>query len=122
MTPLLYSSYNLFIPFFLYALLLSALIFIASYSLVPRKEDKEKLTPYECGFDPFEDTRNTFDVKFYLVAILCIIFDLEIVFLFRLSISLFHINLFGYLIVVFFLIILTIGFFYEWALGALDWQ
>jgi len=119
---ILYSPYLLLLPFAIYAFCLTAVIFFASYVLVPRREDKEKLTPYECGFEPFEDTRSTFDVKFYLVAILFIIFDLEIVYLFPWSISLVSMNLFGYFVVVGFLVLLTIGFFYEWALGALDWQ
>jgi len=119
---LLQSLYLLLIPFTIYAFALTCIIFFASYFMVPRREDKEKLTPYECGFDPFEDTRSTFDVKFYLVAILFIIFDLEIVYLFPWSISLFSINIFGYAVVIIFLIVLTIGFFYEWTLGALDWQ
>jgi len=119
---LLTSPYLLLTPFATYALLLTVVIFFASYILVPRKEDKEKLTPYECGFEPFEDTRSTFDVKFYMVAILFIIFDLEIVYLFPWSITLFSLHIFGYFVVVGFLLLLTIGFFYEWALGALDWQ
>jgi len=122
MITITFSSYILLIPFFCYALGLTIILFLASYFFIPRLEDNEKLSPYECGFDPFEDTRTTFDVKFYLVAILFIIFDLEIVLLFPWSISLFYLHIFGYTIVIFFLVILTLGFFYEWALGALDWD
>jgi NADH-quinone oxidoreductase subunit A len=122
MLTITYSLYILLIPFFCYAIALTIILFLASYFFIPRLEDNEKLSPYECGFDPFEDTRTMFDVKFYLVAILFIIFDLEIVLLFPWSISLFYLHFFGYIIVVLFLLILTIGFFYEWALGALDWD
>jgi len=122
MLTITFSSYSLLIPFFFYALGLTLILFLASYFFIPRLEDNEKLSPYECGFDPFEDTRTTFDVKFYLVAILFIIFDLEIVLLFPWSISLFYLHVFGYTVVVLFLLILTAGFFYEWALGALDWD
>ena len=84
--------------------------------------DFEKNSAYECGFQPFEEARSQFDVRFYLVAILFIIFDLEIMFLFPWSVSLFLINLFGFYSMCLFLIILTLGFIYEWKKGALDWQ
>jgi NADH-quinone oxidoreductase subunit A len=87
-----------------------------------RRPDREKLTPYECGFDAFTDARHKFDVRFYLVAILFIIFDLEIAFLFPWAISLGEIGLFGFWSMMVFLGILTIGFIYEWKKGALDWE
>ena len=82
----------------------------------------EKLSAYECGFDPFEDARRRFDVRYYLVAILFIIFDIEVAFLFPWAVSLAGIGLFGLLSMVGFLAVLTIGFIYEWRTGALDWE
>jgi len=117
-----FTSYLLLLLFISYGLILTCILYLISYSLVLRNEDNEKLSPYECGFDPFEDTRNTFDVRFYLVAMLFIIFDLEIAFLFPWSIALYHLNLFGFLIMVIFIVVLTIGFFYEYSEGALDWK
>ena len=86
------------------------------------KPDKEKLSAYECGFEPFNDSRMEFDIRFYLVAILFIIFDLEIAFLFPWAISLGNIGLLGFCSMMIFLFILTIGFIYEWKKGALDWE
>ena len=100
---------------------LSCIIFLLSYFLILRDYDIEKVSAYECGFEPFEDTRSTFDVRFYLVAILFIIFDLEITFLFPWSLILDNLNSFGFWSMIYFLILLTIGFIYEWQKGALDW-
>jgi NADH-quinone oxidoreductase subunit A len=86
------------------------------------KPDKEKLSTYECGFEPFGDARGKFDVRFYLVAILFIIFDLEIAFLFPWAITLGKIGFFGFWSMMVFLGVLTIGFIYEWKKGALDWE
>ena len=82
----------------------------------------EKLSAYECGFEPFDDARRKFDVRFYLVAILFIIFDLEVAFLFPWAISLGEIGMFGFLSMLGFLAVLTVGFIYEWRKGALDWE
>jgi NADH-quinone oxidoreductase subunit A len=90
--------------------------------LGPNKPDSEKLSPYECGFEAFEDARMRFDVRYYLVAILFILFDLEIAFLFPWAVVLRDIGLFGFLAMMVFLAILTVGFFYEWKKGALDWE
>lgn len=87
-----------------------------------RNYDLNKVSAYECGFEPFEDARAKFDVRFYLVSILFIIFDLEIMFLFPWSVVLSFIGFWGLLVMFFFLFILTIGFFYEWYKGALDWE
>ncbi|HLU62505.1 MAG TPA: NADH-quinone oxidoreductase subunit A [Gammaproteobacteria bacterium] len=84
--------------------------------------DAEKASPYECGFEAFEDARMRFDVRYYLVAILFIIFDLEIAFLFPWAVSLDHIGLFGFLAMAIFLGVLVIGFIYEWKKGALEWE
>ena len=86
------------------------------------KPDKEKLSAYECGFEAFDDARGRFDVRFYLVAILFIIFDLEVAFLFPWAVSLGKIGMFGFWSMIIFLFILTIGFIYEWKKGALDWE
>jgi NADH-quinone oxidoreductase subunit A len=84
--------------------------------------DPEKLSAYECGFEAFDDARMKFDVRFYLVAILFIIFDLEVAFLFPWAVSLGNIGLLGFWSMMFFLFILTVGFIYEWKKGALDWE
>ena len=87
-----------------------------------KKPDPEKLSAYECGFEPFNDSRMEFDVRFYLVAILFIIFDLEIAFLFPWAVSLGNIGILGFCSMMIFLFILTVGFIYEWKKGALDWE
>jgi NADH-quinone oxidoreductase subunit A len=86
------------------------------------RPDSEKLSPYECGFEAFEDARMKFDVRYYLVAILFILFDLEIAFLFPWAIVLREIGMFGFLAMVMFLAILVVGFIYEWKKGALEWD
>ncbi len=90
--------------------------------LGPSRPDTEKLSPYECGFEPFEDARMKFDVRYYLVAILFILFDLEIAFLFPWAVSLDAIGFFGFAAMMIFLAILVVGFVYEWMKGALDWE
>lgn len=95
---------------------------IISMLAAPRNPDAEKLSSYECGFEPFEDSRLKFDVRFYLVAILFIIFDLEIAFLFPWAVVLTEIGWFGFAAMVVFLAILVIGFIYEWKKGALEWE
>jgi NADH-quinone oxidoreductase subunit A len=101
---------------------LAAVILLASYVIARQRPDAEKLSPYECGFEPFEDTRGRFDVRFYLVAILFIIFDLEVAFLFPWAVSLGNIGLLGFWSMMIFLGVLTIGFIYEWKKGALEWE
>src|SRR5512135_166257 len=90
--------------------------------LAPNRPDSQKLSPYECGFEAFEDARMKFDVRYYLVAILFILFDLEIAFLFPWAVVLGEIGLFGFLAMVIFLGILVVGFVYEWMKGALEWE
>jgi NADH-quinone oxidoreductase subunit A len=94
----------------------------ASYIIARQRPDSEKVSAYECGFDAFDDARGQFDVRFYLVAILFIIFDLEIAFLFPWAISLSDIGVFGFWSMMAFLGVLTIGFIYEWKKGALEWE
>src|SRR5438128_8108052 len=90
--------------------------------LGPHRPNPEKLSPYECGFEAFEDARMKFDVRYYLVAILFILFDLEIAFLFPWAVSLNAIGLFGFVSMMIFLGILVVGFVYEWVKGALEWE
>ena len=116
------KDYLPIIIFLVLALGLSFAFVVINFILSPKKPDPEKLSAYECGFEPFEDSRMEFDVRFYLVAILFIIFDLEIAFLFPWAISLGQIGLFGFISMMIFLFILTIGFIYEWKKGALDWE
>lgn len=95
---------------------------IASLIAGKQRPDAEKLSPYECGFDAFDDARHKFDVRFYLVAILFIIFDLEIAFLFPWAVTLKEIGPVGFWSMLVFLGVLTVGFIYEWKKGALDWE
>ncbi|MEI6628866.1 MAG: NADH-quinone oxidoreductase subunit A [Alphaproteobacteria bacterium] len=108
--------------YFIIAAILSVIMSGASYLLAVRRPETEKVSAYECGFDPYEDARNVFDVRFYLVAILFIIFDLEVTFLFPWAMALSEITFFGFWSMIIFLIILTIGFIYEWKKGALEWE
>lgn len=116
---------NEYIPIFILLIIaigLACIILGASYLLSVQKPDTEKASVYECGFDPYEDSRNQFDVRFYLVAILFIIFDLEVSYLFPWAMVLKQLNLFGFWTMIVFLLILTVGFVYEWQKGALDWE
>ena len=90
--------------------------------VAPNRPDPEKLSPYECGFEAFEDARMKFDVRYYLIAILFILFDLEIAFLFPWAVVLPDIGIFGFWSMMIFLAILIIGFVYEWKKGALEWE
>ena len=116
------KDYLPIILFLIIALGLSLAFVSINYIAAPSKPDPEKLSAYECGFEPFNDSRMEFDVRFYLVAILFIIFDLEIAFLFPWAISLSEIGLYGFCSMMLFLFILTVGFIYEWKKGALDWE
>lgn len=119
---LIFQEYSIIIVFFTISSVLSMLLFFLSYLFTPQKLDHEKVSAYECGFNPFDDARATFDVRFYLVAILFLIFDLEVSFLFPWSIVLNRLPLLGFWSMILFLIILTIGFIYEWYKGALEWE
>jgi NADH:ubiquinone oxidoreductase subunit 3 (subunit A) len=101
---------------------LSIIIFFVSFFIAFQRPDNEKISAYECGFDPFDDARGKFDIRFYLVAILFIIFDLEVSFLFPWALILSKITLFGFFSMSIFLVILTVGFIYEWRKGALEWE
>ena len=116
------KDYLPIILFLVIALILSAGFILINFLLSPNNPDPEKLSAYECGFEPFNDSRMEFDVRFYLVAILFIIFDLEIAFLFPWAVVLDHIGLEGYLAMAIFILILLVGFIYEWKKGALEWD
>ena len=116
------TDYLSIIIFLFIALVISMGFILINFISSPNNPDPEKLSAYECGFDAFDDSRMEFDVRFYLVAILFIIFDLEIAFLFPWAISLGKIGIFGFTSMMIFLFILTIGFIYEWKKGALDWE
>ena len=104
------------------ALGLSLVMAIGSMLIARQRPDAEKLSAYECGFEAFEDARVKFDVRFYLVAILFIIFDLEVAFLFPWAVTLGQIGIFGFWSMIIFLGVLTVGFVYEWRKGALEWE
>ena len=116
---------NEYLPILLFiaiAVGLAVIIVLASYILGEQRPDSEKVSAYECGFEAFDDARSRFDVRFYLVSLLFIIFDLEVAFLFPWAVSLGSIGLFGFWSMMIFLTILTIGFVYEWRKGALEWE
>ena len=116
------KDYLSIIIFLFVALTLSIGFIVLNFLFSPKNPDPEKLSAYECGFEAFGDSRMEFDVRFYLVAILFIIFDLEIAFLFPWAISLGNLGTLGFWSMMIFLFVLTIGFVYEWKKGALDWD
>ena len=116
------KDYLSIIIFLFVALTLSIAFIVLNFFFSPKNPDPEKLSAYECGFEAFGDSRMEFDVRFYLVAILFIIFDLEIAFLFPWAISLGNIGSLGFWSMMIFLFVLTIGFIYEWKKGVLDWD
>ena len=115
-------AYLPILVFIALAFVISSAMIIGSLLAGPKKPDKNKLSAYECGFDSFADTRGKFDVRFYLVALLFIIFDLGIAFLFPWAVTLGKIGAFGFWSMIVFLAVLTIGFIYAWKKGALDWE
>ena len=104
------------------AITLGLLLMASAFIIAVRNPDAEKTSSYECGFNAFDDARMKFDVRFYLVAILFIIFDLEVAFLFPWAAGFQHVGVFGFWSMMVFLCILTVGFIYEWKKGALEWQ
>ncbi len=115
-------EYAPIIIFFAVAVALGAGFLIAAWVIAPRDPDKEKVSAYECGFNAFDDARMKFDIRFYLVSILFIIFDLEVAFLFPWALALDDIGQFGFWSMMVFLGVLTVGFIYEWKKGALEWE
>jgi len=122
MLTIFLQDYLSIIIFLFVALALSVGFIFLNYVFSPSNPDPEKLSAYECGFEAFDDSRMEFDIRFYLVAILFIIFDLEIAFLFPWAISLGNLGALGFWSMMLFIFILTIGFIYEWKKGALDWD
>jgi NADH-quinone oxidoreductase subunit A len=118
---LLVNYYPILI-FLLIAGVIAAVMVGGSRLAAPQRPYPEKLSAYECGFEAFDDARRRFDVRFYLVAILFIIFDLEVAFLFPWAVTLGDIGMFGFLSMMGFLAVLTVGFIYEWNKGALEWE
>jgi len=116
------AEYFPILLFIAVGLVFGAALIGVGWTLGPRKPDSEKLAPYECGFEAFEDARMKFDVRYYLVAILFILFDLEIAFLFPWAVTLNELGAFGFWSMMIFLAILVIGFVYEWQKGALEWE
>jgi len=116
------SEYFPVLLFIIVAFLLGGGLMAAGWLIAPSRPDSEKLAPYECGFEAFEDARMKFDVRYYLVAILFILFDLEIAFLFPWAVTLNEIGAFGFWSMMIFIAILVIGFIYEWKKGALEWE
>jgi len=108
--------------FLIVGLVMGGVMIALGFVLAPHRPDAEKLSPYECGFEAFEDSRMKFDVRYYLVAILFILFDLEIAFLFPWAVVLDQLGWFGFWAMMLFLGILVVGFIYEWKKGALEWE
>jgi NADH-quinone oxidoreductase subunit A len=116
------KDYFSLLVFFVVAIVLSAIIIGASYFLAKQNPESEKLSAYECGFEPYEDSRQVFDIRFFVVAILFIIFDIEIMFLMPWCVLLPNLDLLGYWSMIDFLVELGVGFFYVWYSKALDWK
>ena len=116
------ENYIPVLMFIVIGLGLGTIMIVSGAILGPHRPDSEKQSPYECGFEAFEDSRMKFDVRYYLVAILFIIFDLEIAFMFPWAVVLNEIGMFGFLAMMVFLAILVVGFIYEWRKGALEWE
>jgi NADH-quinone oxidoreductase subunit A len=116
------ENYFPILLFILVGLAVGVVPMLLGWLIGPNRPDPEKLSPYECGFEAFEDARMKFDVRYYLVAILFILFDLEIAFLFPWAVVLKEIGLFGFIAMMLFLGILVVGFIYEWKKGALEWE
>jgi NADH-quinone oxidoreductase subunit A len=122
MLTLFEQEYFPILLFLIIAIALSVIILGASFILAVQNPDTEKLSAYECGFDPYEDARHTFDVRFYLVAILFIVFDIEAMFLFPWAISLSHVSSLGFWSMFDFIVELGVGYVYAWKIGALEWE
>ena len=122
MNELLMADYLPLAIFIAVAFVISLVLLVVPFVVAYQRPDAEKLSAYECGFNAFDDARMKFDVRFYLVAILFIIFDLEVAFLFPWAVSLGDIGVFGFWSMIAFLGVLTVGFIYEWMKGALEWE
>lgn len=119
---LLLEEYFIIFTLLLVSVVLSSLLLMLSYLLSNQNPDTEKLSTYECGFEPYEDSRNKFDIKFYIIAILFIVFDIEAIFIFPWSIVLSNLDIIGYWSMIDFIFELGIGFIYVWFMGSLEWE
>jgi NADH-quinone oxidoreductase subunit A len=119
---LLLEEYSIIFVLLLVSLLLSSLLLTLSFLLSNQNPDTEKLSSYECGFEPYEDSRNKFDIKFYIIAILFIVFDIEAIFIFPWSIVLSNLDIIGYWSMIDFIFELGLGFIYVWFMGSLEWE
>ena len=120
--PSLLSDYLPLVVFIALGAVIALGLAVAPFIVAFRRPDPEKLSAYECGFNPFDDARMKFDVRFYLVSLLFIIFDLEVAFLFPWAVAFHDVGLFGFWSMMLFLAVLTVGFIYEWNKGALEWD
>jgi NADH-quinone oxidoreductase subunit A len=120
--PSYVQEYLPIVIFFAIATVISLVVMGIPIIFAESKPEKDKLAPYECGFEEFGDSRNKFDVRFYLVAILFIIFDIEVIFLFPWALVLKSIGVYGFVSMMIFLLVLIVGFVYEWKKGALEWE
>ena len=120
--PSLLSDYLPLVVFVALAALIALALLVAPFIVAYRRPDPEKVLAYECGFNPFDDARMKFDVRFYLVSLLFIIFDLEVAFLFPWAVAFHDIGALGFWSMMLFLVVLTVGFVYEWKKGALEWD
>lgn len=118
----MFLEYIYILKYLFVFLIIGFILFGLSFFFVYQKSNNEKISSYECGFNTFGDARNKFEIRYYLIAILFIIFDLEILFLFPWIICILNINFEGIIVMLLFLYLLTIGFIYEWKAGALDWS
>jgi len=116
------ENYLPILVFLVMGVLFGLVPMMMGFMVAPNRPDSEKLSPYECGFEAFEDSRMKFDVRYYLVAILFIIFDLEIAFLFPWAVVLDQVGMYGFMAMVIFLAVLVVGFIFEWKKGALEWE
>ena len=119
---ILREEYTPILILLIFSIILASVLFLVSYIIAPQKPDAEKISAYECGFDPYEDARNSFDIRFYLVAILFIIFDLEAMFFFPWSVTLGANQSIAFWGMIDFLLELIVGFIYAWLIGALEWE
>jgi NADH-quinone oxidoreductase subunit A len=120
--PSLITDYLPLVIFIAIAAVIGGALLVAPFLLAYKNPDPEKLSAYECGFNPFDDARMKFDIRFYLVSLLFIIFDLEVAFLFPWAAAFHDIGVFGFWSMILFLLVLTVGFIYEWNKGALEWD
>ena len=120
--PSLLADYLPLVIFMALSFLIGAALLVAPFIVAYKRPDPEKLSAYECGFNAFDDARMKFDIRFYLVALLFIIFDLEVAFLFPWAVAFRHIGAAGFWSMIIFLAVLTVGFVYEWQKGALEWN